>query len=126
MSVPDKTIVLLHDEAQELIVSDPEILLGAPVYRGTRIPVALVADMLAQGAGVDEVLEGNLALDRDMVELAPLYMRAFPHRGRASRVPWAVQKPVRVTRHVRALEALSCSGFAEISAQNSYEISSRN
>src|SRR5437588_11796352 len=35
-----------------MVVSDPEIMRGTPVYKGTRIPVDLVADMLAQGATV--------------------------------------------------------------------------
>jgi len=87
----------------ELAISDPEIMRGTPVYRGTRVPVELVAEMLAGGASVDEILDGYPALDRERVELAPLYMRAFPRRGRPSRRPWAEQKPVRVTRHIRAL-----------------------
>ena len=36
--------------AEELIVSDPDVMRGSPVYRGTRIPVQFVADMLSQGA----------------------------------------------------------------------------
>jgi uncharacterized protein (DUF433 family) len=32
------------------VASDPEIMRGTPVLKGTRIPVVLVADMLAQGA----------------------------------------------------------------------------
>lgn len=35
---------------EEMVVSDPEIMRGTPVFKGTRIPVDLVADMLAQGA----------------------------------------------------------------------------
>src|SRR5215469_8867613 len=31
--------------AEEMAISDPETMRGAPVYRGTRIPVQLVADM---------------------------------------------------------------------------------
>ena len=84
--------------AQELVTSNPEVMRGTPVYRGTRIPVDLVADMLAQGATVEEILEGYPALDREKVELAPLYMKAFPRRDRPVRLPLADQKPVRTTR----------------------------
>ena len=35
---------------EESVVSDPEIMRGTPVFKGTRIPVDLVADMLSQGA----------------------------------------------------------------------------
>ena len=76
-----------------MVVSDPEIMRGTPVFKGTRIPVDLVADMLAQGATVDEILEGYPALDREKITVAPLYMRAFPRRGRPSRRPWHGKKP---------------------------------
>src|SRR5215472_11924999 len=67
--------------AQQMAVSDPEIMQGVPVYRGTRIPVELVSEMLAQGADVEEILEGYPALSRGKIELAPLYVSAFPRRG---------------------------------------------
>ena len=88
--------------AEKMIVSDPEIMRGTPVYRGTRIPVELIADMLIQGAKPEEILEGYPALDRERVELAPLYVQAFPRRGRPAFRPWAKRKPVLVTRHGRA------------------------
>src|SRR5580692_5395188 len=91
------------EQAENMIVSDPEIMRGAPVYRGTRIPVELVADMLSQGAKPEEILEGYPALDREKVELAPLYVQAFPRRGRPALRPWAKRKPIRATRPGRAL-----------------------
>jgi uncharacterized protein (DUF433 family) len=89
------------ERAESVIVEDPETMRGAPIYRGTRIPVELIADMLNQGASVDELLEGYPALDRDKIELAPLYVRAFPRRGRPAARPWAMRKPIRTTRHRR-------------------------
>jgi uncharacterized protein (DUF433 family) len=86
------------EKAEQMIVSDPEIMRGTPVYRGTRIPVELVAEMLQQGASAEEIVAGYPALDLEKVELAPLYVRAFPSRGRPVRRPWAKQKPIRVTR----------------------------
>jgi uncharacterized protein (DUF433 family) len=83
--------------AEEMIVCDPEIMRGAPVYRGTRIPVELVATMLEQGADAGEIVEGYPALDREKVELAPLYLRAFPRRGRPAQRPWASQTPIRTS-----------------------------
>ncbi|MGB2667464.1 MAG: DUF433 domain-containing protein [Candidatus Acidiferrum sp.] len=91
------------ERAQNMIVSDPEIMRGTPVYRGTRIPVELIADMLTQGAKPEEILEGYPALDREKVELAPLYVQAFPRRGRPAFRPWAKRKPILTTRHNRAL-----------------------
>jgi len=89
--------------AQDVIVLDPEIMRGTPVYRGTRIPVEIVADMLNQGASVEEILEGYPALDREKVELATLYLQAFPRRGRPASRPFAKRKAVRTTRHRRRM-----------------------
>jgi len=88
---------------EQMVVSDAEIMGGTPVFRRTRIPVDLVATMSAQGASVDEILEGYPALSREQVELAPLYVAAFPRRGRPARRPWAKQKPSRVARYARAV-----------------------
>jgi uncharacterized protein (DUF433 family) len=87
--------------AESLIVEDPETMRGTHVYRGTRIPVDLIADMLKQGATVEEIIEGYPSLDRERIELAPLYLRAFPRRGRPAARPWAKRKPIRTTRHPR-------------------------
>jgi uncharacterized protein (DUF433 family) len=74
-------------KVEQMVVSDPEVMGGTPVYRSTRIPVDLVATMVAQGATVEEILEGYPALSREQVELAPLYVAAFPRRGRPARRP---------------------------------------
>jgi len=57
---------------RQLVTSDPEIMRGTLVFKGTRIPVDLVADMLAQGAMVEEILEGYPTLNTEMVSLAPI------------------------------------------------------
>ena len=38
------------------VVSDPEILGGKPVIKGTRVPVTLVLGKLAGGMSIDEVI----------------------------------------------------------------------
>jgi uncharacterized protein (DUF433 family) len=77
---------------EEMVVSNPEIMRGTPVFRGTRIPVDLVADMLAQGATAEEIHEGYPTLNKEKIAIAPLYVRAFPRRGRPSRRPWQGKK----------------------------------
>jgi uncharacterized protein (DUF433 family) len=89
------------ERAESVIAEDPETMRGTPVYRDTRIPVELIADMLNQGVGIDEILEGYPALDREKIELAPLYVQAFTRRGRPAARPWAKRKPIRTTRHAR-------------------------
>jgi uncharacterized protein (DUF433 family) len=39
------------------IRSDPDILGGTPVFKGTRVPVRTVFDYLADGCSLDEFLE---------------------------------------------------------------------
>lgn len=82
-------------EATHMVVSDPETMRGAPVYKGTRIPVHAIADLLSQGATIDEILEGYPALTRERVELAPMYVKAFPRRGRPAAGPWSKRPPRR-------------------------------
>src|SRR5581483_7134189 len=45
------------ERAAEMAISDPEVMRGTPVYRGTRIPVELIANIVRQGAKIDEILE---------------------------------------------------------------------
>jgi uncharacterized protein (DUF433 family) len=84
-------------QATRMVESDPDIMRGAPVYRGTRIPVHAIADMLSQGATVAEILEGYPALTREKVELAPMYVKAFPRRGRPVMRSWAKRPPLRLS-----------------------------
>jgi uncharacterized protein (DUF433 family) len=77
---------------EEMVVGDPEIMRGTRVFKGTWIPVDLVADMLAQGATPDKILEGYPMLNKEKIAIAPLYMRAFPRRGRPRRRPWQGKK----------------------------------
>jgi uncharacterized protein (DUF433 family) len=86
-------------QAERMIVSDPEIMKGTPVYRGTRIPVHAIADMLAQGATAEETLEGYPALTREAVELAAVYAKAFPRRGRPPVRPWSRRQPRKATQN---------------------------
>jgi uncharacterized protein (DUF433 family) len=91
------------ERAADMAVSDPDVMHGTPVYRGTRIPVELIAEMVQQGTKIEEILEGYPALNRENVELAPLYVQAFPRRGRPANRPWAKKRPILVTRELRSL-----------------------
>ena len=50
------------DEAP--IVRDPDILGGRPVFRGTRVPVDVLFDNLADGLTLNEILRAYPTLDR--------------------------------------------------------------
>ncbi|WP_246722017.1 MULTISPECIES: DUF433 domain-containing protein [unclassified Methylosinus] len=68
--------------AREIVVSDPDVLGGAPVVRGTRVPVHDVAASVAAGLKMDRILTAYPSLDSDKVELAAIYAEANPTRGR--------------------------------------------
>lgn len=44
------------ERATRIIHSDPEIMGGTSVFRGTRIPVYVVADMIERGTRIEEIL----------------------------------------------------------------------
>ncbi|MCJ2056004.1 DUF433 domain-containing protein [Methylobacterium sp. J-048] len=52
---------------EELITSDPEILGGRRVFRGTRVPVGVLFENLADGLSVDEIVDAYQTLDKDDV-----------------------------------------------------------
>jgi uncharacterized protein (DUF433 family) len=49
-----------------IIVRDPEILSGTPVFRGTRVPLQALFDSLESGETLDEFLDGFPSVTRDM------------------------------------------------------------
>jgi uncharacterized protein (DUF433 family) len=93
--------------ARRLVVSDPEILGGDPAFRGTRVPVHLIAELVAQGAKPAELIEGYPRLTAEMIRLAPIYAAAYPLRGRPRKQPWRDRQPVRRGR--RRLDAIAAS-----------------
>ena len=93
--------------ARRLVVSDPETMGGEPVFRGTRVPVHMIAGLVAQGSTQAELLAGYPRLTAEMIRLAPVYAAAYPLRGRPRRQPWRDREPVRRSR--RRLDAIAVS-----------------
>lgn len=83
---------------RRLVISDPEVLHGDPVFRGTRVPVHRVAELAAQGAPEAELLGDYPRLTAEMIHLAPLYAAAYPLRGRPRKQPWHDRRPVHRSR----------------------------
>jgi uncharacterized protein (DUF433 family) len=84
--------------ARSLVVTDPDTLGGDPVFRGTRVPVHLIAAMLEQGSTEADILKGYPRLTAQMVRLAPVFAQAYPIRGRPRSQPWRDRPPVQRTR----------------------------
>jgi len=58
---------------KELIETNPEIMLGKPVIKGTRIPVELIVRKLGEGSTVEDLLDGYPNLSREAVLAALIY-----------------------------------------------------
>jgi len=71
---------------RSMVGSDPNILGGTPVFKGTDIPVHDIAAMLANGDSWRELKKAYPRLTREHIELAPLFAKAYPRRGRP-RIP---------------------------------------
>lgn len=54
----------------DLIVSDPSVMMGKPVVSGTRITVELILEKLSAGHSVEQLLEAHPRLTRPAIEAA--------------------------------------------------------
>lgn len=51
----------------QLIIKDPEILSGIPVFKGTRVPVKNLLDYLEAGDSIEEFLDDFPSVKRENV-----------------------------------------------------------
>ena len=56
--------------AEQLIRSDPSIMMGKPVVAGTRITVELILDKLAAGETIEQLLQAHPRLTREGIKAA--------------------------------------------------------
>ncbi len=56
--------------AEKLIVSDPRVMMGKPVVRGTRITVELILEKLAAGETIEQILGAHPRLTREAIYAA--------------------------------------------------------
>ena len=56
--------------SKSVIVKDPEIMHGTPVFRGTRVPIQALFDYLEGGETLEEFLEGFPTVSREMAVAA--------------------------------------------------------
>ncbi len=53
-----------------MITSDPKIMMGKPVIRGTRITVELILEKLAAGENIDQILSAHPQLTEEAIRAA--------------------------------------------------------
>lgn len=58
---------------KERVISNPDIMLGKPVIRGTRITVELIIKKLSEGMEINELLEAYPQIKREDVFAALSY-----------------------------------------------------
>lgn len=63
------------------IVSDPTILFGKPTIRGTRIPVEVIMEKLADGETVESILVSYPTISKEDVLAALEYVRSVKKEG---------------------------------------------
>ena len=61
-----------------VIVEDPDIMGGAPVFKGTRVPIAIVLASLRAGFGLGELREAYPFLTPDLLDAARSYVPIQP------------------------------------------------
>ena len=52
----------------ELIISNPKIMMGKPVIKGTRITVELILEKIASGESVDQILNEHPRLTHEAIQ----------------------------------------------------------
>lgn len=91
-----------YRKAMTLVVEDPEVQGGGATFRGTRILVHTIADLLKAGASEAELKEDYPNLTDAMLAAAPVYARAHPKRGRPKAPAWRGAEPTSTRRVKRA------------------------
>ena len=58
---------------QTYIERDPQIMLGKPVFKGTRLTVEFILERLGQGASEQELLDNYVGLEPEHIRAAQAY-----------------------------------------------------
>jgi uncharacterized protein (DUF433 family) len=61
------------EELLDRIVIDPDILVGKPVIKGTRVPVHLIIELLANGMTTKQILKEYPQLKQKDIKATLLY-----------------------------------------------------
>jgi len=55
---------------RKFVESDPKIMMGKPVIKGTRVPVELILEKLATGESFEQVIEAHPRLTHESIRAA--------------------------------------------------------
>ena len=71
---------------QSLVSTDPDVMGGAPVFAGTRVPVDVVLSSLAEGIELQRLKNSYPFLTDAHIMAAKAYEAVRPRRGRPRRL----------------------------------------
>jgi uncharacterized protein (DUF433 family) len=74
----------LH-QAESMVVANASTLGGEPCFKGTRIPVYMIAGIV-KATNPDDAKQTYKKLTKSQIELACFYAKAHPRRGRPKRI----------------------------------------
>ena len=69
-------------KAESLVVIDPDIFDGEPVFKGTRVPVRTIAAWVTKGLDRERIREAYPHVTDEMIAAAPVWAKTHPSRGR--------------------------------------------
>jgi uncharacterized protein (DUF433 family) len=58
---------------QDRIIINPEVMVGKPIVKGTRITVEFIIGLLAQGWKTDEILKNYPGIEREDIQACLIY-----------------------------------------------------
>ncbi len=61
----------------ERIEVNPDVMVGKPVIRGTRIPVQMIMEELRGGMSVEEILEAHPHITTDDIRAARIFAEEY-------------------------------------------------
>jgi len=72
-------------EAEDAVESKPQTMQGEPCIKGTRVPVYIVS-AIVDAHGVEEAISTYSFLKKRQVELAQIFAKAHPRKGRPKKI----------------------------------------
>jgi uncharacterized protein (DUF433 family) len=74
------------DDAMRHVGTDPAVMGGMPVFKGTRVPVETVVASLDAGVPLSRLKKSYPFLTRELAEAGRVYLKVRPRRGRPRRL----------------------------------------
>jgi len=77
------------ERAHQAVTVDADVMSGAPVFAGTRVPIDIVLGSIAEGVGRERLQAAYPFLTDDLIGDAQLYQQIHPRLGRPRKEPAA-------------------------------------